>query len=92
MITIVISVDDTEMNIRKALLRKFYRHGIWGAGHMREDNVPKGFQDHLRKKVMEIAEELIRKGILCKKPTSHGIQWYANRDRLEEIEKIINDC
>jgi len=84
-------MDEIEEFLKKALLRKFYRGGYWGNKHMREDNVPKGFPSHLRKKVMEVAEELRKNGFLCKKPTSHDNQWYANIDRLPEIERIISD-
>jgi hypothetical protein len=93
-------MNDTERDIRKALLRKFYRSGIydissrgkWGKAHLREDSLKKGFKGHEKGLVMDIAEDFRKMEILIKKPSSHGDQWYANIKKLEEIERIINDC
>jgi len=85
-------INGTEKDVIKDLLRKFYRHGYWGVKHMREDSLTKGFPDHLKGRIKDVAEDLRRKGTLKKWPTSHGIQWCANIERLEEIERIIRDC
>ena len=76
-------------DVAKALLRKFYRHNVWGKHHLREDTLPKGFPAHVRGKVMDVAEELRRMGWLVKRPSSHGYQWYANIERIREIEEFI---
>ena len=78
-----------EIEVAKALMRKFHRHDRWGAGHWREDTLPKGFPGHLRGKVMDVAEKLRKMGFLVKRPSSHGYQWYANIERLQEIEEFI---
>ncbi len=80
----------TERDIKKALLRKFYKNDVWGKHHLREDTLAKGFPPHFRHHVMEIAEELRKNGFLIKFPTSHGTQWYANIEKIREIEEIIN--
>lgn len=82
-------MEDKE--IVKDLLRKFYRHRVWGRHHFREDTIIKGFPSHLRKRIIDVAEDLRRKGFLIKFPTSHGTQWYANIEKLKEIEEIIKD-
>jgi len=81
-------MDDAE--IARKLLKKFVDNNIWGRYHIREDTVPKGFPSHLRHRVMSIAEELKAKGFLVKFPTSHGMQWYANSERMKEIKEITD--
>ena len=78
-----------EKEIAQDLLRKFYKHGVWGKHHWREDTLPKGFPSHVRHIVLRVAEDLRRKGFLIKFPTSHGVQWYMNIEKLREIEEII---
>lgn len=85
----VIIVKDKE--IMQDLLRKFYRHNAWGRHHFREDTIVKGFSSHLRKNVIRVAEDLRRRGFMRKFPTNHGIQWYANIEKLKEIEEIIKE-
>ncbi len=80
-----------DKDIIKDLLRKFHRHGIWGKHHWREENIVKGFPSHVRNRVMNVAEDLRRKGLLIKRPSSHGYQWYANIEKIKEIEEIIKD-
>ncbi len=82
-------MEDKE--IEQDLLRNFYRHKVWGKHHFREDTIVKGFPSHLRKNVIRAAEELRKRGFLIKFPTSHGTQWYANIEKLKEIEEIIRE-
>jgi len=77
--------------IIKDLLRNFYRHKAWGKHHFREDTIVKGFPSHLRKNVIRAAEELRKRGFLIRFPTNHGVQWYANIEKLKEIEEIIKE-
>ena len=80
--------DDSE--IEKILLKKLHTMGCWGTRHTSERNLPKGFPPHLRKRVLEIAEDLRKRGFLVKFPTHHDYQWYLNWKFKKEIEdKII---
>lgn len=79
--------DDKE--IERILLKKLYTLGCWGTRHTSESNLPKGFPSHLRKRVIEIAEELRKKGFLIKFPTHHDNQWYLNWNFKKEIEEKI---
>ncbi len=81
-------VDDA---IRRKLLKKLYLHRIIQHKHTSFDNLPKGFPPHLRGQVKEIAEELIREGLLLSKPTSYGLEVSLNHQRIQEIEKIIEE-
>ncbi len=80
-----------EKEIEQDLLRKFYRHRVWGKHHFREDTLIKGFPSHLRRDVLRAAEELRKRGLLIKFPTNHGIQWHANMEKLREIEELIGE-
>ena len=75
--------------LKKRLLRKFYLHNAWGKHHFREDTLIKGFPPHLKHRIKTIAEELRGKNLLIKFPTAHGMQWYANIEKIKEIEEII---
>lgn len=79
--------DDNE--IERILLKKLYTMGCWGTRHTSERNLPKGFPSHARKRVLEIAEELRKKGFLVKFPTHHDYQWYMNWKFKKEIEEKI---
>lgn len=79
-------VDDA---IRRKLLKKLYLHRIIQHKHTSFDNLPKGFPPHLRGEVKDVAEKLIKEGLLLSKPTSYGLEVSLNHDRIHEIEIII---
>jgi len=79
--------DDKE--VERILLKKLYVMGCWDTRHTSERNLPKGFPPHLRKRVLEIAEELRKRGFLIKRPSSHDYQWYLNWNLKKEIEEKI---
>ncbi len=81
---------ETNKEIKRILLKKLYIMGCWGTRHTSESNLSKGFPRHLRKRVLEIAEELRKKEFLIKYPTHHENQWYLNWKLKKEIEEIIN--
>lgn len=80
-----------EQAIRRKLLKKLYLHRIVQHKHTSIDNLPKGFPPHLRGAVREVAEQLIKEGLLLSKPTSYGIEVSLNHERIQEIEKIIGE-
>jgi len=75
--------------VRRALLRKLMYLGKWGGSHTSFDNLPKGFPKHLRGAVKEVAEDLIRAGLLLRKPTSYGDEVSLNVRMKKEIEQIL---
>lgn len=56
------------------ILDKFARHGWWKAKHTSFDNIAKGTPQHMRAKIKEAAEQLIKDGFLIQKPTSYGLE------------------
>ncbi|MBS3127236.1 hypothetical protein J4228_03660 [Candidatus Woesearchaeota archaeon] len=77
--------------IRRKILKKLYVHRIIQHKHTSFDNLPKGFPSHLRGQVKEIAEQLIKEGLLLSKPTNYGLEVSLNHKRIEEIEEIIEE-
>ena len=77
--------------IVRALIRKLLYMGKWGGNHTSFDNLPKGFQKHLRGAVKEAAKELIRRGLLLGKPTSYGLEVSLNVRMKKEIEELLQD-
>ena len=79
----------SEEEIKKTILRKLLADRIIGGRHTAIENLPKGFPKHLRGRVKEVAEDLVKAGLLLKKPTSYGPQVSLNPNRLAEIEIIV---
>jgi len=77
--------------IRRKILKKLYLQRIIQHKHTSFDNLPKGFPTHLRGQVKEAAELLLKEGLLLSKPTSYGLEVSLNHERIEEIEKIIEE-
>ncbi len=81
----------SSFEIRKRILYKLVRHNLWGGKHTAFDNIPKGFPKELWKDVKNEAEQLIREGLIVKKPTGYGLHISLNVRMKAEIEKIISD-
>lgn len=81
--------EEVEQSIRRKLLKKLYLHRIIQHKHTSFDNLPKGFPPHLRGLVKEVAEKLIKEGLLLSKPTGYGLEVSLNHSRIQEIEKEI---
>jgi len=71
------------------ILDKLARHGWWKAKHTSFDNIPKGAPSHMRNKIKEAAEQLIKDGLLLQKPTNYGLEVSLNFERKNEIFQII---
>lgn len=61
---------------------------VWG--HTAFDDLPKGFEGHMRGHVKVCAKELIREGILISKPTSYGLQVSINSQLHDQIMYYID--
>jgi hypothetical protein len=81
--------DLTEGDLIPWILDKLARHGLWAAKHTSFDNIPKGAPQHMRGKIKEAAEQLIKDGYLIQKPTGYGLEVSLNFSRKNEIFDII---
>lgn len=77
--------------IKKALLRKLFKHGYIGGRHTSFDNLPKGFPSNLVKEIKKVAKEFITEGLLIGRPTSYGLQVSLNPRKLKEIKRLIQE-
>lgn len=75
-------------SVKKALLIKLMKRRCWGHKHTSYDNLPKGFPSHLAKDVKNVADELVKEGVLLSHPTSYGTEVSLNPRMKKEIEEI----
>jgi len=75
--------------LRATILKKLKRRGKWGRAHTSFDGLTSGIPKHLRGLAKEVAEELIKEGLLLAKPTSYGLEVSLNPVRKAEIDEII---
>ncbi|MCK4319824.1 hypothetical protein KAW38_04615 [Candidatus Micrarchaeota archaeon] len=80
-------VSDNEL--KAMLLHKLAKRRKWGESHTAFENVIKGVPSHLKGKLKELAEELIKEGFIVPKPTNYGLQISLNVERSEVIKSII---
>lgn len=87
----LVEKGDVEEATKRKLLKKLYLHRIVQHKHTSFDNLPKGFPPHLRGMVKDVAEQLIKEGLLLSKPTGYGKEVSLNHERIHEIEEIIGE-
>ena len=75
--------------LKATILKKLKRRGKWGHAHTSFDNLTSGIPKHLRGLAKEVAEELIKEGLLLIKPTSYGLEVSLNPRKKDEIDRII---
>lgn len=80
----------TDEQIELAILLKLYKRGNWGGSHTSFENLKKGFKvKELGKKgwkrVEKVGKELIKEGLLLRKPTHYGLEVSLN---LKQHKKI----
>ncbi len=84
----------TDEQIKAAILLKLYKRGNWGASHTSFENLKKGFKiGELGKKglkrIDDIGKELIRTGLILRKPTHYGLEISLNPREHKTIYEIL---
>lgn len=82
--------DDAAI-IKAELLKKLRRRDNWGNSHTAFDDLPRGFPKDLRGSVKDLADDLIKEGLLLEKPTGYGRHVSLNPRRKAEIHRIIKE-
>jgi len=77
------------MLIRRAVLKKLFRHRHIGGRHTEIRNAMKGFPPYLLKEVKKEILSLIKEGYLLSKPSTGEIHISLNPRMLDEILKEI---
>jgi hypothetical protein len=68
-----------------------FKRKIIGGVHKSQEDVARWFRKDMRGSVKEALETLVRSSLIVKKPSSYGDRFSLNRDRLLEIERILEE-
>ncbi len=79
------------MSIRKAILKKLFRHRYIGGRHTEFRNAMKGFPPPLLRDVKNEIKDLIKQGYLLSKMSTGEIHISLNPRKLNEIRKEIEE-
>ena len=82
-------MEFNEEKIKATILYHLRRKKVLGGVHTHFDTLRRGFPSHLGKDIKKIAKDLIKQGLIMKKPTPYGLQVFLNKNRLKEIEEFI---
>lgn len=66
----------------------YHRHIIAGK-HTDLRNVVRGLPKHEQGYCLKVAEDLIKKGYIVKKPTRYGIHVSLNKHKIKKIEEYL---
>ena len=77
------------MTIRKAILKKLFRHRYVGARHTEIRNAVRGFPPYLLKEVKKEIQNLIKQGYLLSKISTGEIHISLNPKVLGKIKREI---
>ena len=88
---------DNIKTLKARLLFSLARKRKWGESHTAYENMFKSlkseaFGKDALKMVKKLADELVRDGLIIKKPTHYGLQVSLNPAFAYEIKKMIKDC
>ncbi|MBI2129521.1 hypothetical protein HYU07_04745 [Candidatus Woesearchaeota archaeon] len=84
--------SNDEEKIRATILYHLRRKKVIGGVHTSFDTIKKGFPSHLGKEVEKTCEKLIKENLILPKPAQYGLQVSLNKEKLKEIEVIIERC
>lgn len=78
-------------NIQREVIYKMYRRKILGGVHKSKEDISRLFRKDLRGKAKAALDRLVRSSLVVTKPTSYGMRYSLNRDRLKDIERIVGE-
>nr|AEO37468.1 MMGP4 [uncultured organism] len=78
--------------IRYHLLRRLYLKKAFVHGHLLGEHLLRCVPSHLRGRAKETLKELVKEGLIAiYGPTKYGIAYQLNIDKLDEIERILQE-
>lgn len=88
--------EKSDEELKVWILYKLAKHGYFHGRHTDFENISKGFKpQHLgkegKRRISKLAEELIKDGLIIKKPTSYGLHVYLNSTKSKEIVGVIKN-
>ncbi|MBN2122360.1 hypothetical protein JW721_04905 [Candidatus Micrarchaeota archaeon] len=85
------SSPPSDGKLKAMILHKLAKKRKWGESHTALETTSKGVPSHLRGKMKELTEELVRDGFITPKPTGYGTHISLSVSRSEEIKAIIKE-
>jgi hypothetical protein len=67
-----------------------YRNRIVGGRHISLEDLRTGCPSHERSNVEKTLKKLVKENLVVQHPTSYGMQYALNPQRIGEIMKILN--
>ena len=71
------------------VLEKLYRNRVVGAKHISLEDLRTGCPSHERGNIEKNLKKLVKENLVLQHPTSYGMQYTLNPQRLQEIMKIL---
>ena len=78
-------------SLSKKILKKMIFHNVCGGKHHGIDDLKRGFPSHVKGDVEKTIKKLVKENMILRHPTSYGFQYSLNHDRIDEIEKILDE-
>lgn len=72
------------------VLEKLYRNRIVGAKHISLEDLRTGCPSHERGNIEKNLKKLVKENLVLQHPTSYGMQYTLNPQRLQDIMKILS--
>lgn len=72
------------------ILEKMYRNRIIGGRHVSLEDLRTGCPSHERGNIEKTLKKLVKANLVVQHPTSYGMQYALNPQRIDEIMKILN--
>jgi len=71
------------------ILQKMYRNRIIGAKHTSLQDLKTGLPSHLKGDADKKLKKLVKANLVLQHPTSYGMQYNLNHNKVQEIMKIL---
>ena len=75
--------------IQLFVLEKLYRNRVVGAKHISLEDLRTGCPSHERGNIEKNLKKLVKENPVLQHPTSYGMQYALNPQRLQDIMKIL---
>lgn len=77
--------------VSKKILKKMLFHNVCGGKHHGLDDLKHGFPSHEKGNVEKAIKKLVKINYILKHPTSYGFQYSLNHDKVDDIQKILEE-
>ncbi|MFQ5884835.1 MAG: hypothetical protein ACE5IO_07020 [Thermoplasmata archaeon] len=78
-------------SLEKEIIYKLFRRKIIGGVHKSKEDILRWFRKDVKGAAKRALERLVRSSLVVKKPASYGRRYTLNRDKLREIESLIEE-